>query len=128
MQIPPSFHVVDLQAHVDVGSLYAESVPEHPVQLVAFVHPVQVLLQAKLFEFEFLFYKYEILLEQFIIIIFIIPVHIPLSFHAEDLQLHVYAGSLCNESEPLHVVQIIALVHSVQLLLHAIIALLKIYE
>ncbi len=117
-----------MQTHVNVGSLYAESVPVHPVQLVAFVHPVQVVLQAKLFENKFLFYKYKILLEEFIIIIFIIPVHIPLSFHAVDLQLHVNAGSLCKVSEPLHVVQIIALVHNVQLLLHAIIALLKIYE
>ncbi len=43
--------------------------------------------------------------------------HIPPLFHAVDLQTHVYAGSLYNESEPLHPVQIFVLLHSVQLLL-----------
>ncbi len=98
MQIPPSSHAVDLQIQVNVGSLYIESAPLHPVQLVEFVHPVQVVLQANLFKYKLLFYKYEILLKKFILIIFIIPVHIPLSFHAVDLQMHVYAGSLSYES------------------------------
>ncbi len=46
MQIPALFHAIDLQAHVKTGSLYAESVPAHPVQTVALVHPVQLVLQA----------------------------------------------------------------------------------
>ncbi len=46
MQVPPLFHAVDLQAHANAGSLYAESVPIHPVQKVVFVHPLQLLLQA----------------------------------------------------------------------------------
>jgi hypothetical protein len=33
------------------------------------------------------------------------PVHVPPLFHAVDLQLHVYIGSLYAESEPLHPVQ-----------------------
>ncbi len=45
--------------------------------------------------------------------------HVPPLFHAEDLQIHDYVRSLCVESEPLHVVQTVALVHAVQLLLHA---------
>ncbi len=49
VQIPILFHAVDLQAeHVNVGSLYAASIPAHPVQTVALVHPVQLLLQALL--------------------------------------------------------------------------------
>jgi hypothetical protein len=44
---PSLFQEVDLQTHVDTGSLYAESVPLHVVQTVALVHPVQLLLQAK---------------------------------------------------------------------------------
>ncbi len=62
LQIPPSFHAVDLQIQVYVGSLYAESTPLHPVHIVASVHPVHVILQAILFEYKLLFYKYEILL------------------------------------------------------------------
>ncbi len=46
MQVPVLFHAVDLQTHVNAGSLYAESVPAHPVQTVALLHPVQLLLQA----------------------------------------------------------------------------------
>ncbi len=46
MQVPVLFHAVDLQTHVNAGSLYVESVPAHPVQSVALVHPVQLLLQA----------------------------------------------------------------------------------
>ncbi len=46
MQVPALFQDVDLQAHVNAGSLYAASVPAHPVQTVAPVHPVQLLLQA----------------------------------------------------------------------------------
>jgi hypothetical protein len=45
VQIPPLFHAVDLQTHVKFGFLSAESEPEHPVQMVALVHPVQLLLQ-----------------------------------------------------------------------------------
>ncbi len=44
---------------------------------------------------------------------------VPPLFQAVDLQIHVYVGSLCVESEPLHVVQIVALVHAAQLLLQA---------
>ncbi len=46
MQVPPSFHAVDLQTHVEAVSLYAESAPIHPVQAVALVQPVQLVLQA----------------------------------------------------------------------------------
>ncbi len=46
MQVPPLFHAVDLQPHVNAGSLSAESVPRHPIQTVALMHPVQLLLQA----------------------------------------------------------------------------------
>ncbi len=45
--------------------------------------------------------------------------HIPALFHAVDLQLQVNAGSLKSASEPLHPVHSVALVHYVQLLLHA---------
>ncbi len=55
MQIPPLFHAVDLHMHVNAGSLYAESEPLHAVQTVALVHPVQLLLQAKLLNNNFLF-------------------------------------------------------------------------
>ncbi len=48
MHVPPLFHAVDLQIHVNVGSLYSESEPLHVVQTVSLVHPVQLLLQAKL--------------------------------------------------------------------------------
>jgi hypothetical protein len=51
--------------------------------------------------------------------IFIIPVQVPPLFQAVDLQIHVYARSLCAESETLHAVQILALIHAVQLLLQA---------
>ncbi len=47
MHVPPLFHAVDLQEQVNKGSLKAESVPLHPVQIVVLVHPVQILLQAK---------------------------------------------------------------------------------
>ncbi len=47
MHIPPLFHAVDLQTHVNTGSLYSASEPPHPVQTVALVHPEQSLLQAK---------------------------------------------------------------------------------
>ncbi len=95
MHVPPLFHAEDLQSHVYAGSLYAESEPLHPVQIVALVHPVQVILQAKLLyeNFYFLFYKYLKQIKNFHIII-IIHVHIPPLFHAVDLQTHVYAGSL----------------------------------
>ncbi len=49
VQVPALFHAVDLQTHVYVGSLYAESAPLHPVQAVALVHPVQLLLQTDFF-------------------------------------------------------------------------------
>ncbi len=57
VHVPPLFHAVDLQIHVNAGSLYAESEPVHAVQTVALVHPVQLLLQAKLLYNNFLFYK-----------------------------------------------------------------------
>jgi hypothetical protein len=47
------------------------------------------------------------------------PVHVPPLFHAVALQAHVYAGSLCAASEPLHTVQTVSLLHFVQLLLQA---------
>jgi hypothetical protein len=47
MHIPPSFHAVDLQIHVNVGSLYSESEPIHSLQIVALMHLLQLLLQAK---------------------------------------------------------------------------------
>ncbi len=93
MQTPLLFHAVDLQTHVKVGSLYAESAPVHPMQLAAFVHPVHVLLQAKLSYSKFLFNKYYKLIKTSQII-FIIPVHVPPLFHAVDLQTHVYVTSL----------------------------------
>ncbi len=49
MHIPPLFQAVDLQVQVNVGSLKAESMPAHPLQIVALVHPVQLILQAKFF-------------------------------------------------------------------------------
>ncbi len=48
MQVPLLFHAVDLQTQAYSGSLYAESKPLHPVQNVSLVHPVQLILQAKL--------------------------------------------------------------------------------
>ncbi len=48
-----------------------------------------------------------------------IPMHVPPLFHAEDLQTQAYAGSLYAESDPLHPVQLVSLVHPLQLLLHA---------
>ncbi len=48
MHIPPLFHAVALQTHVYAGSLYDESEPVHPAQTVALMHPVQLILQAKL--------------------------------------------------------------------------------
>ncbi len=50
MHVPPLFHAEDLQMHVYPGSLYAESKPLHPVQTVALLHYVQLLLQAKIFK------------------------------------------------------------------------------
>jgi hypothetical protein len=47
MHIPPLFHAVDLQAQTYAESLYSESVPLQPRQKVAFVHYVQLILQAK---------------------------------------------------------------------------------
>ncbi len=45
--------------------------------------------------------------------------HIPTLFHAVDMQLQVNVGSLKAASDPLHPVHTVALVHYVQLLLHA---------
>ncbi len=45
---------------------------------------------------------------------------IPPLFHAFDLQIQVNTGSLNAESEPLHPVQIVALVQPVQFVLQAI--------
>ncbi len=53
MHVPPLFHAVDLQTQVYAGSLYAASETIHPVQTVALVHPVQLLLQAKLLGHKF---------------------------------------------------------------------------
>jgi hypothetical protein len=47
------------------------------------------------------------------------PAHVPPLFQAVDLQIHVYVGSLWAESEPLHAVQTVALLHAVQMLLQA---------
>ncbi len=47
MHVPPLFHAVDLQTHVNNGSLYVESKPLHDVQIFLLVHEVQLLLQAK---------------------------------------------------------------------------------
>ncbi len=49
-----------------------------------------------------------------------LPVQIPPLFHAVDLQIQVNAGSLNDESEPLHPVQKVALVQPVQFVLQAI--------
>jgi hypothetical protein len=46
-------------------------------------------------------------------------VHDPALFHAVDLQRQVNVGSLKAASEPLHIVHTVALMHYVQLLLHA---------
>jgi hypothetical protein len=46
-------------------------------------------------------------------------VHVPPLFHAVELHIQVNVGSLKAASEPLHTVQTVALVHYVQLLLHA---------
>jgi hypothetical protein len=54
VHVPPLFHAVDLQIQVYAGSLYAASEPMHPIQTVALVHPVQLLLQAKLLNHIFL--------------------------------------------------------------------------
>jgi hypothetical protein len=45
MHVPPLFHAVDLQTHVNVEFLYSESAPLHSVHIVALVHAVQLLLQ-----------------------------------------------------------------------------------
>ncbi len=45
--------------------------------------------------------------------------HVPALFHAVDLQIQVYVVFLKAASDPLHTVQTVALVHYVQLLLHA---------
>ncbi len=55
----------------------------------------------------------------YFIIMDIVPVHIPPLFHAVDLQIQVYSLSLYSESKSLQTLQIVALVHSVQLLLQA---------
>jgi hypothetical protein len=46
-------------------------------------------------------------------------VHVPALFHAVDLQIQVKVGSLKAASKTLHTVHTVALVHYVQLLLHA---------
>ncbi len=48
-----------------------------------------------------------------------LPIHVPPLFHAVDLQAHAYVVFLNAESEPLHPVQVIALVHPVQFELQA---------
>ncbi len=48
MHVPPLFQALDLQMHVYASSLNAASKPVHPVQTVSLLHPVQLLLQAKL--------------------------------------------------------------------------------
>ncbi len=45
--------------------------------------------------------------------------HVPALFHAVDLQIQVNVRSLKAASKPLHTVHTVALVHYVQLLLHA---------
>ncbi len=45
--------------------------------------------------------------------------HVPALFQAVDLQIQVKVGSLKAASKPLHTVHTVALVHYVQLLLHA---------
>ncbi len=50
-----------------------------------------------------------------------IPVHVPPLLKAEDLHSHVWAGSRSAESEPLHAMQNVAFMHSVQLLLQTFI-------
>ncbi len=45
--------------------------------------------------------------------------HIPALFHAVDLHIQVNNGFLKAVSVPLHTVHTVALVHYVQLLLHA---------
>ncbi len=45
--------------------------------------------------------------------------HVPALFHAEEMQIQVDAGFLKAASDPLHTEHTIALVHYVQLLLHA---------
>ncbi len=47
VHVPPLFHAVDLQIHVNAGSLNVESEPIHPMQAVALMQPVQLILQAK---------------------------------------------------------------------------------
>jgi hypothetical protein len=56
VHVPPLFHAVDLQAHVNNGSLYVESTPLHDVQIVALVHEIQLLLQAK-FSLKYFYFK-----------------------------------------------------------------------
>jgi hypothetical protein len=48
VHIPPLFHAVNLQTQVNDGSLKAESDPIQPMQAVALVQPLQLLLHAKL--------------------------------------------------------------------------------
>ncbi len=48
MQVPALFHAVDLQIHVNAGSLCISSKPLHAVQIVALMHYEQLLLQPKL--------------------------------------------------------------------------------
>ncbi len=85
------------------------------------MHPVQLVLQAKFPKFIYLllfFHRYKFFLKTKLKVIFL-PMHVPSLVHAVDLQAHVNCGSLKAESEPMHPVQTVALVHVVQLLLQA---------
>ncbi len=48
MHVPALFHAVDLQTHVNAGSLCIASKPIHAMQTVELVHSVHLLLQPKL--------------------------------------------------------------------------------
>ncbi len=65
MHIPPLSHAVDLQMHANIGSLWAASEPLHPVQVVALLHPVQLLLQAKFYKKYFYIIKIKSKLNKF---------------------------------------------------------------
>ncbi len=69
MQVPALFHAVDMQSHVNAGSLYVESVPAHTVQTVALLHFVQLVLQAIMQQKQKIYLK--IILDNNIFIIFI---------------------------------------------------------
>jgi hypothetical protein len=58
VQIPPLFHAVDLQMHVNAGSLYSKSEPVHPIHTVALVQSLQLLLQANLSNYFFFTFIY----------------------------------------------------------------------